>query len=26
LLEKLGLRFEKSIQLPGFGAESLLFG
>jgi len=26
LLEKLGLRFEKKIHLPGYGAESLLFG
>lgn len=26
LLEKLGLQFEKKIHLPGFGAESLLFG
>ena len=25
LLEKLGLRFEKKIHLPGYGAESLLF-
>ena len=26
LLERLGLRFEKIIQLPGFGTESKLFG
>lgn len=26
LLEKLGLRFEKRIHLPGYGSESLLFG
>ena len=26
LLEKLGLRFEKMIHLPGYGAESKLFG
>ena len=26
LLEKLGLRYEKSIHLPGYGDESLLFG
>lgn len=26
LLEKLGLRFQRRIHLPGYGAESLLFG
>jgi RimJ/RimL family protein N-acetyltransferase len=26
LLEKLGLRFQRKIHLPGYGAESLLFG
>ncbi len=26
LLEKLGLRFERMVQVPGFGSESRLFG
>ena len=26
LLEKLGMRFQRTIHLPGYGPESLLFG